>query len=334
VQVLSPTPPGAVSAQGALIHLDALALDVIIGIFPQERVTRQRLTLSICLELPAASFWVAADRGALEASVNYAHVAAVARFVAQEGRFRLVESLLGALARLLLSAPVAREGRGALRGVQLLAQKPSVLGGNPVPGVSLRCAAGSIPPASPSRLRLLPAPPPPTVEEWQALTRADRRLGRPLDAGLSASLSPSHAPPPPVNTPTAPQSLVSAQLGVEPTALPSLESISALDEVQVARVLCATGEVVGARLPPQVQLMPLAGDWIALRRQPPQALWALVDDEARRYPEGQLCLLPVCEPVSGALFEAVWCVGGGGALWVVCPLVGGGVIGARHVLCV
>ena len=311
MQILSPAPAGAVSAQGALVHIDDLCLDVIIGIFPQERVTRQRLTLSITLELPAASFWVAADRGALEASVNYAHVAAVARFVAQEGRFRLVESLLGALARLLLCAPAAREGRTALRGVQLSAQKPAVLGGNPVPGVSLRCSAGSIPPPPPTRLRLLSAPPPPTVDEWQALTRPDRRVGRASEVGSAL---------PPVSAPTAPQSLISAQLGGESTALPSLESICALEEVQVARVLCASGEIVGARLPPQVQLMPLAGEWIALRRQPPQALWALVEDEARRYPEGQLCLLPTHEPVSGALFEAVWCVGGGGALWVVSTL--------------
>ena len=319
MQVLAPA-LGAPAPQGAWVNLEALSLDVIVGLLPHERVTRQRLTLELSLELPPASFWAAADRGALEASVNYAQVAALARFVAEEGRFRLLESLLGALARLLLAAPAHREGRTALRGVSLSASKPQVLGGNPAPGVSLRCAAGALPPPPPPRLRLLPAPPPPSVEEWQALTLYERRPPRPtLDLSAPARAASLVAVAPPAAPPTAPQSLLSAQLALEPPPLLTLEGVCALEEVQLARVLCPLGGTAGARVPPQAQLMALSGEWVALRRQPPQALWALGEEDGR-YPPGQLCLLPPYEPVSGAQFEAAWCVGGGAALWLVSTL--------------
>lgn len=114
------------------IHLD-LELSCIVGILPRERVEPQPIELELELELDLER---CGDSGDLGASVNYATVDAAARFLAVEGRFRLIESLGLAILRLLLLPPTADEGRAAIRHASVRIAKPAVLR-EATPAVSL-----------------------------------------------------------------------------------------------------------------------------------------------------------------------------------------------------
>jgi dihydroneopterin aldolase len=120
------------------IFLDDLHIDCIVGVLEREQHTPQPLHLRIALELDLT---LAGDTGVLGASVNYAHVDDQVRFLAQHGRFRLIESLGLAALRLILAPPSPTEDRAAVQRASIELRKPAVLGGNPVPGVALTRAA-------------------------------------------------------------------------------------------------------------------------------------------------------------------------------------------------
>jgi FolB domain-containing protein len=89
--------------------MDAIALDLelscIVGILPRERVEPQPIRVRLRLELDLEPV---GETGQLERGVDYAAVDAQVRFLAVEGRFRLIESLGLAILRAVLVAPVAR----------------------------------------------------------------------------------------------------------------------------------------------------------------------------------------------------------------------------------
>jgi dihydroneopterin aldolase len=80
-------------------------LSCLVGILPRERVEPQPIRVSLALDLDLERV---GETGDLAAGVDYAEVDALVRFLAVEGRFRLIESLAIAILRALLTAPVAR----------------------------------------------------------------------------------------------------------------------------------------------------------------------------------------------------------------------------------
>jgi len=111
-----------------------LEFEAVLGVLDWEQQTPQRVILDVDLRL---SLTRAGDEDELAASVDYARVADQLRFLVQEGRFRLLESIALAGCRLLLADPEACEGRAKIDEVRIRLQKPEVMGGNPVPGVSM-----------------------------------------------------------------------------------------------------------------------------------------------------------------------------------------------------
>ena len=105
------------------IHLD-LTHHCIVGILARERVNPQPLEIHIGMYLDVQG---CAETGALERSINYADVDAQMRFLCTQGKFRLIESLAVAMARLLLSPPAPGEGRTQLHRVSMHIRKPTVM---------------------------------------------------------------------------------------------------------------------------------------------------------------------------------------------------------------
>lgn len=116
------------------MSLRGLVFEAILGVLDWEQHKPQQVVIDVDLRL---SLTRAGDDDDLAASVNYAQVADQLRFLVQEGRFRLLESIALAGCRLLLADPEVCEGRAKLDEVRIRLQKPEVMGGNPVPGVSM-----------------------------------------------------------------------------------------------------------------------------------------------------------------------------------------------------
>lgn len=108
--------------------MDAIDLDLtvccIVGILPRERIEPQRLRIVIHMELDLER---TASTGDLEASVDYGAVDTIARFVAVEGQFRLIESMGLALLRVLLLPPGPGELRAPILRAAIELHKPDVL---------------------------------------------------------------------------------------------------------------------------------------------------------------------------------------------------------------
>lgn len=107
---------------------DEVGLDLevacIVGILPRERVEPQRIRVRVAMALDLGPV---GDTGDLAAGVDYAVVDGLVRFLAIEGRFRLIESLGIAALRAILATPVQGEGRAAVRQASIRITKPTVL---------------------------------------------------------------------------------------------------------------------------------------------------------------------------------------------------------------
>lgn len=120
------------------IVLSDLRFDAIVGVLPSEQAAAQplRVDLELWLDLEQAG-----STGDLSRSVDYAAVAHQVRFLAQHGRWRLIESLGTAICRLLLAPPAAQEARAQVARASVQIAKPTILGGLAIPAVSLRRTA-------------------------------------------------------------------------------------------------------------------------------------------------------------------------------------------------
>ncbi len=114
------------------IVLDRLRFDAIVGVLPGEQAVAQPLEMDVRMGLDLSE---AAATGELGRSVDYAAVAEQLRFLAQQGRWRLLESLASAAARLLLAPPAVGEERAAVEEVEIVVRKPAILDGRATPGV-------------------------------------------------------------------------------------------------------------------------------------------------------------------------------------------------------
>jgi len=116
------------------IALTDFRLDTIVGILDSEQRSPQPIDVTIVLDLPIDA---AARTGELRHSIDYAGVQALFTTLAQQGRWRLIESLALAACRLLLAPPGPGEARAAIQGVSIEIRKPTILVGA-VPGVRVR----------------------------------------------------------------------------------------------------------------------------------------------------------------------------------------------------
>lgn len=106
-----------------LVELE-LDLTCIVGILPRERVTEQRLEVRVELALPLGGV---GETGDLSAGIDYAAVDGAVRFLAIEGRFRLIESLALAILRWVLAPPGPGESRAAVDEARVRLAKPEVM---------------------------------------------------------------------------------------------------------------------------------------------------------------------------------------------------------------
>lgn len=119
------------------IHLAKVVFPCMVGLFEWEQRQTQRLELDVALNLdldPAAG-------GELGRTVNYALVLDELQFIAQHGRFRLLESLAAAMARHLLAEPAQEERRARVDRVVVRVAKPEIFPGRAVPMIEIRRAA-------------------------------------------------------------------------------------------------------------------------------------------------------------------------------------------------
>ncbi|MEZ4234913.1 MAG: dihydroneopterin aldolase [Myxococcota bacterium] len=108
--------------------MDAVLLQTriscIVGILPRERVEPQPIDVRLRMQLDLGP---TGDTGDLAQSVDYASVLDQVRFLAIEGRFRLIESLGLAILRAVLAPPADDEARAAVARARVRIDKPAVL---------------------------------------------------------------------------------------------------------------------------------------------------------------------------------------------------------------
>jgi dihydroneopterin aldolase len=115
------------------ILLTKIAFPCIVGMNEDELRTPQALELELGIGLDLD----AAFGGELAHSVHYVAALDQVQFIAEEGRWRLLESLAGAVARHLLREPAAGEGRAAIDRVRVRVGKPGYLAGRAQPFVEI-----------------------------------------------------------------------------------------------------------------------------------------------------------------------------------------------------
>ncbi|MBA2320364.1 MAG: dihydroneopterin aldolase [Deltaproteobacteria bacterium] len=124
---------------GDWIELTDLAVDCMVGVLEREQRATQRVMIDVRL---FAALETAGETGELAASSDYGAVASQIRLIAEHGRFRLIESLGVAIARLVLAPPTSGESRAQVSAVELRIRKPEVLAPLTIPGIHLFRSAG------------------------------------------------------------------------------------------------------------------------------------------------------------------------------------------------
>jgi dihydroneopterin aldolase len=98
----------------------------------------QREVQTLDVELHLGLSLDGAAGGDLGRSVNYASSVDQVQFIAQQGRWLLLESMSSAMARLLLAAPLPFERRAQVSEVIVRLSKPEVFKGRAVPSIEIR----------------------------------------------------------------------------------------------------------------------------------------------------------------------------------------------------
>ncbi len=126
-----PSPiPAAVRVAGAKVFVLGLKLDAEIGVYAHEHGRTQPLVIDVELDLTEAGWAHIAD------TINYENIVAMARAVAGEGHFQLVEGFAGRLgqvcledarvmrARVRIEKPMALAPDAAAAGAELVMVRP------------------------------------------------------------------------------------------------------------------------------------------------------------------------------------------------------------------
>src|SRR5688572_13662413 len=112
----------------------SLSFPCVLGVHEWERREAQTLELELAMNLDLDR----AAAGDLGRSVDYSAVLDQVQFIAQHGRWLLLESMAAAMARLVLAPPAAGEPRAQVRGVLVRLRKPDVLRGRAIPAIEIR----------------------------------------------------------------------------------------------------------------------------------------------------------------------------------------------------
>jgi len=137
------------SADWLTLSKVSLSFPCVLGLTEWEQRGTQTLELELAMNLDLDQ----AASGDLRRSVDYAAALDQVQFIAQRGRWLLLESMAAAMARLVLAPPAAGERRVQVRSVVVRLRKPDVFGGRAVPSVEIqrdedwydsREAAGSV----------------------------------------------------------------------------------------------------------------------------------------------------------------------------------------------
>jgi len=112
----------------------SLAFPCVLGVHDWERQKEQTLELELAMNLDLDR----AAAGDLGRSVDYSAILDQVQFIAQHGRWLLLESMAAAMARLVLAPPAAGEPRAQVRGVLVRLRKPDVLRGRAIPAIEIR----------------------------------------------------------------------------------------------------------------------------------------------------------------------------------------------------
>jgi FolB domain-containing protein len=115
------------------ILLSGISMHCVLGLHDWERRAAQALVAEVGMALDLDE----AAGGDLAASVNYAAVLDQIGFIAVHGKWRLLESMVAAMARHLLSQPAPGEARAQIDCVRIKVTKPDIFGGRAAPSVEL-----------------------------------------------------------------------------------------------------------------------------------------------------------------------------------------------------
>jgi FolB domain-containing protein len=135
----------------------SLSFPCVLGLTEWERRETQTLELELAMNLDLDD----AAGGDLRRSVDYSAALDHVQFIAQEGRWLLLESMAAAMARFILAPPAEGERRAQVRCVVVRLRKPDVFGGKAIPSVEIQrdeswYEAREAPfPASPARIEIL-----------------------------------------------------------------------------------------------------------------------------------------------------------------------------------
>jgi FolB domain-containing protein len=112
----------------------ALSFPCVLGVDDWERRQTQTLELELAMNLDLDR----AAGGDLGRSVDYSAILDQVQFIAQHGRWLLLESMAAAMARLVLAPPAEGEPRAQVNGVMVRLRKPDVLRGRAIPSIEIR----------------------------------------------------------------------------------------------------------------------------------------------------------------------------------------------------
>ena len=136
----------------------SLAFPCVLGVHDWERRQEQTLELELAMNLDLDR----AAAGDLGRTVDYSAILDQVQFIAQHGRWLLLESMAAAMARLVLAPPAPGEPRAEVRGVLVRLRKPDVLRGRAIPAIEIRRDRDwyrtellELPEAEPARIEIL-----------------------------------------------------------------------------------------------------------------------------------------------------------------------------------
>ena len=129
------------------IQLTDFRVSCIIGVLDREQSEPQPLDVEVRMWLDLVP---AGDTDDLSDTVDYAAVREEIAFLAEHGHWRLLESLGVAALRHLLAPPLHQMARAQIHRAELRMRKPTILGGDAVPGITMSARRRVVEPGDPA----------------------------------------------------------------------------------------------------------------------------------------------------------------------------------------
>lgn len=115
------------------IEVNNLNIDCIIGVYPEERLRKQRLMVHLILEIDTR---YAGRGGGLQATIDYAQLSGEVRFLLESCQFVLLEEAAEAIASWILAPRRMRRGL-CIHRVHVAIAKPEAMGGRGCPMIRI-----------------------------------------------------------------------------------------------------------------------------------------------------------------------------------------------------